>query len=69
MAGLAFLAVTARMNVLQLMAIDAGVRQILVALADMACGAFDVFVGTFKRKLGFGMIKGFLFAPGLFGVA
>lgn len=51
-AGLALLPVAASVDVLQLMAINAGVRQILVALADMTSGAFDVFVRAFERKLG-----------------
>ncbi len=53
MTGLAFLAIPAAMDILNLVAINASVRQVFVAFTNVAHGAFDGFMCPFEGKLSF----------------
>ena len=68
-AGLAFGAIAAVMNIADAVTIDAGDANALPALIGMACGALNLLVGTAERKLGFGVIEGVGGAPGLDAMA
>ena len=68
MAGLAAIAVPSRMLVLQAVAGDAGSRQILVALTDMAFRARNLAVRAHQGELRLGVIVGLDLTPGFLPV-
>ena len=68
MAGLAAVAVPSPMLVLQAVAGDAGSRQTLVALADMAFRATDIAVRAQQGEPRLGVIVGLDLTPGFFPV-
>lgn len=61
--GLTFRAVAAVMDILYFMAIDASVRQVFVALADVTDGALNLGMCAVERKFGLAVIEGFGFRP------
>ena len=67
--GLAFRAIAALVNILNFVAVCAGVGNVFVALANVANRAWHLGVRAVERKLGFAVVEGLGFSPSIFGVA